>query len=147
MSIIKYLSLVYVGVSQNATPLITVFMSFMMTGERLKRQDIVLLAITFVGVTLITIGFKKTKSMPDVIPMDARAGCFILPFLMSYGNVIMRKMNGMNEHTISCYLNPFYCLGSVIFIYVEQISWNPISRINALGWLVLIINTVISVAA
>jgi len=55
-TIVKYLSLVYIGLAQNLTPLVTVIMSYFATGERLKLLDLFLIFITFVGVTCITIG-------------------------------------------------------------------------------------------
>ena len=58
-TIVKYLSLVYIGLAQNCTPLVTVIMSYLMTGEEIVCVDILLILITFVGVTLVTIGFKK----------------------------------------------------------------------------------------
>ena len=34
--IVKYMSIVYVGIASNAAPIITILMSYLMTGERLK---------------------------------------------------------------------------------------------------------------
>jgi drug/metabolite transporter (DMT)-like permease len=52
-TIVKYLSLIYIGVAQNCTPLVTVLMSYFMTGERVKMIDIVMILITFIGVSFI----------------------------------------------------------------------------------------------
>ena len=43
-------------------PLITVVMSYFMTGERLKKSDFIMIGISFIGVSLITYGFKKDKN-------------------------------------------------------------------------------------
>jgi len=56
-TIVKYLSLVFIGLAQNITPLVTIVLSYFMTGERLKKSDFVMIFITFVGVTFVTIGF------------------------------------------------------------------------------------------
>lgn len=57
-TIVKYLSLIYVGVAQNLTPLITVIMAYFMTGEQIKTIDVFMIMIAFAGVTMITYGFQ-----------------------------------------------------------------------------------------
>ena len=56
-TIIKYLSLIYIGLTYNVTPLVTVFMSYFMIGEQIKYMDLFLLLITLIGAGLITIGY------------------------------------------------------------------------------------------
>ena len=58
-TIVKYLSLVYIGLAQNIAPLVTIVMSYFMIGEQLKRSDLMMIGITFVGVTFITLGFDE----------------------------------------------------------------------------------------
>ena len=58
-TVIKYLSLVFVGMAQNLTPLVTIIMSYFATGERLKLIDLILIFVTFVGVSCITVGIVK----------------------------------------------------------------------------------------
>jgi drug/metabolite transporter (DMT)-like permease len=55
---IRNLSLVFMGMCSNLTPIATVLMSFIMNGEKLKAIDLLLIFITFIGVTLITIGYQ-----------------------------------------------------------------------------------------
>jgi drug/metabolite transporter (DMT)-like permease len=61
-TIVKYLSLIYIGLAQNMTPLFTIILSYFLTGEKLKMNDVGLIFISFVGVTLITLG-SPSKSM------------------------------------------------------------------------------------
>ena len=53
--------MIYIGLAQNVTPLVTIVMSYFMTGEKLKKIDIGLIFVTFIGVTLISIGFGRVK--------------------------------------------------------------------------------------
>ena len=66
-TVIKYFSLIYIGLAQNITPLVTIVMSYFMTGERLKSIDIILIFITFIGVTFISYGFylKELEAFND----------------------------------------------------------------------------------
>ena len=61
-TIVKYLSLIYIGLATNMTPLFTIIISYVLTGEKLKPTDIGLILISFVGVTFITLG-QPPKSM------------------------------------------------------------------------------------
>jgi hypothetical protein len=36
----------------------------------------------------------------------AKLGTFAIQFLLSYGNILMSKLKGMNENTVSLYMNP-----------------------------------------
>ena len=103
-SVVKYLSMVYVGISMNCAPLVTVFLSYLMVGEKLKKMDMLMILVTFVGVTLISIGFKSTNLAIE-IPISAYIGCFLLPFLMSFGNVLMHQMKGLHENAVSIYIS------------------------------------------
>jgi len=50
---IKYLPLVYVALSNNMGPLFTAILSFLCIGEKLKRIDIAVLIISFLGILLM----------------------------------------------------------------------------------------------
>ena len=58
-TIVKYLSLIYIGLAQNVAPMVTIIMSYYMTGEKLKIIDIFIILITFIGVSLISYGFNS----------------------------------------------------------------------------------------
>ena len=57
-SVVRHLSLVYVSLSGNVTPVVTVFMSYLLTGERFTGMDCFLLMVCLSGCTFITIGFN-----------------------------------------------------------------------------------------
>ena len=113
-----------------------------MTGENLRCADIVLIGITFIGVTMVTMGVdaqKKQNHLKEDIPLYAVIGAFMIPFLLSFGNIIMRKMKGMHENTVSLYMNPtlailmYFCL-----IYMDldlTIFW---TQFQLYDWLLII---------
>lgn len=55
-TISKYLSLIFIGLAQNSAPLVTIVLSRIMTGEQIKKIDIVMIVITFIGVSLLSMG-------------------------------------------------------------------------------------------
>lgn len=132
------MSLVYVGISQNVAPLVTVVMSYFMTGERLKNIDIIMLLITFGGVSLISYGFKKSAQMPKTIPLSAYLGCFLIPFLMSYGNIIMRLMPGLHENAVSCYLSLFMIIFCLIYMLAMDISFDGYGELFVFDWVLIV---------
>ena len=98
-----------------------------MTGERLRCVDLILIAITFAGVTMVTIGVdaqKKQNNLKEDIPVYAVIGAFMIPFLLSFGNIIMRKMKGMHENTVSCYMNPTLAVIMYICLWNEGLDLN-----------------------
>ena len=122
-TIAKYLSLVYIGLAQNITPLVTVVMSFYMTGERIKRLDLALIFVTFIGVTLVTLGFAQDDDLNKDIPLLASIGAFSVPFLLSYGNILMSKMKGLDENTVSLYINPTLGLAMYFTMVYQDLSF------------------------
>ena len=43
-------------------------------------------------------------------------GAFAIPFLLSLGNITMRKLKVLHENTVSLYMNP--CLAVIMGIYM-----------------------------
>ena len=62
-TVIKYMSLIYVGVAQNLSPLLIVVMSYFCLGERINKQDLVLLFVTFVGVVIVIYGMSVERGV------------------------------------------------------------------------------------
>ena len=130
-SIVKYLSLVFVGVTGNLAPIFCSIMSYFMTGEKLKPKDIVFMLISFIGVTIVTIGFEQ-KSKPDQKSPEtwkeylrqylAIILALALPINNAWGNIINRQMKKLNQKTVSCYISPLVTVVMVIIIYVQDIS-------------------------
>ncbi len=58
LTIVKYLTLVFQGAARNLTPIVTVIMSALWTGEKFKTVDIVFLVVSLAGVSAITYGFS-----------------------------------------------------------------------------------------
>lgn len=103
-SVIKYLNLVIVGVASNAIPPITAFMSFLLIGEVLKQRHIFQIILTFIGVTMITMGYEEEEHA-DEHRQIAIIGCVFLPFIVSLQNILMSTMKGINEWTVSIYIS------------------------------------------
>ena len=140
------MSLVYIGLAQNVTPLVTVFMSYIMTGEKLKSSDIYLIIVTFIGVTLITAGYREPVEKQSQPPTLAIVGAFLIPFLLSYGNILMSKMKGLNENTVSLYMNPSLSIIMYAYLWSADIDLVIFKTLGAADWILIVffsINTVI----
>ena len=64
-----------------------------MTGEQIRAVDFVLITVTFFGVTMVSYGMgtqKQQNNLDDDIPLYAVIGAFMIPFLLSFGNILMR---------------------------------------------------------
>ena len=61
--IVKYVSLVYIGLTYNISPVATVVLSYFILGERLSLMNLVLFAVTLTGVVLIILGYKDDYYM------------------------------------------------------------------------------------
>lgn len=115
-SISKYVSLMFIGLTQNAAPLITIILSRLFNGERINYIDIAMILVTFAGVTMLTVGDERivqTNSNQESFPVLATIGAFIVPVLMSINSIVMRKMKGLPEIAISLYMNPLSMLINV----------------------------------
>jgi drug/metabolite transporter (DMT)-like permease len=58
LAIVKYVSLVYIGLTYNISPVATVVMSYVILGEKLSLTNLILFGVTLAGVILIVIGYK-----------------------------------------------------------------------------------------
>ena len=117
-----------------------------MTGEKLKSTDIYMIGVTFVGVTLITLGFKEPEKKLEQPPALAIFGAFLIPFLLSYGNILMSKMKNLNENTVSLYMNPTLSVVMYSYLSFAGIDLSIFSTLEATDWLLIIffsVNTVI----
>jgi len=47
------------------------------------------------------------------------SGIIFLPGVDALSAVIMRKMKGVHENTIACFINPFMCLIMLLMIVVK----------------------------
>jgi len=151
-SVAKYLSLVYIGLAQNIAPLVTIVMSYFMIGEKLKPIDIFLIIITCAGVTLITLGFGHTKAELNEVddaqaPLLAKLGALTVPFLLSYGNILMSKLKGLNENTVSLYMNPATAVLMIMLTYAEGLDFAIFgeARFDRFAWAIMIGISVLSV--
>ena len=146
-TIVKHLSLVYIGLAQNIAPLVTIVLSYFMIGEQLKRSDFLMIGITFVGVTLITFGFDEKAEVDGDAPLLAKLGAFCIPLLLSYGNILMRQMAGLGENTVSLYLNFFLTLAMLGYTNIQGLSLDFLKELGPLDWALAVVVSVNSVVA
>ena len=55
-TVVKYVSLIFQGIALNLSPISTMILSFFITGEAIKMEDIIFIIISFMAATLITYG-------------------------------------------------------------------------------------------
>ena len=65
--VIKYISLVFHGIANNLTPIVTMVMSYFSLDERFKVGDIVFIVISLIGATLTTLGIQENKKQADLV--------------------------------------------------------------------------------
>ena len=111
-SVVKYISLVFCGIARNLTPIATIILSFILTGERFKQFDIVFILVSLCAVTMVTIGIANEKHEPKKDDLteateEEATGSFLLgvaafsalaiPLATAYGNIIMRQLKGLHK--------------------------------------------------
>jgi drug/metabolite transporter (DMT)-like permease len=123
-----------------------------MIGEKLKPIDIFLILVTCVGVTLITLGFGHTKEELNEVddakaPLLAKLGALIVPFLLSYGNILMAKLKGLNENIVSLYMNPATAVLMILLTYAEGLDFSIFGAetFDGLDWAIIIGISILSV--
>ena len=123
-----------------------------MIGEKLKPIDIFLILVTCAGVTLITLGFGHTKEELNEVddaksPLLAKLGALTVPFLLSYGNILMSKLKGLNENTVSLYMNPATAVLMISLTYAEGLDFSIFGEatFTGLDWAIMIGVSILSV--
>ena len=123
--IIKYISLAFQGIIANLTPIVTMLLSSLMTGERFKQSDIIFISVSLTGVIIVTLGiiynqdndnqleqteFSFYKSvLPCII-------AFTFPILNASAAIINRSLKNLNDIAVTTFINP--CLMIVIMIII-----------------------------
>jgi hypothetical protein len=94
-----------------------------MTGEVLKTIDLLVIFITFVGVSFITFGMETDKIFVseegNFWEISALIGAMAIPFVIAYGNVIMKQLKSINEHTVSLYINPSLTICMLLIVFIQ----------------------------
>lgn len=148
---VKYLSLIYVGLSTNSSPLVVMIMSYYFFGERMKSVDIFCLCITLTGVIIIVFGRTVTEKDEEALeteliqaeeePLWPVIGLFIMPFLKASSQIMNRKMKELDENSISIFINPIVFSACVIFLSISgkpSIGFIANSGFTWVDWLICI---------
>ena len=71
------------------------------------------------------------------MPIYAAVGAFMIPFLLSFGNIIMSQMKGLHENTVSLYINP--TLGILMYLCMvnEGLDCSIFYTFNLSDWLLI----------
>ena len=137
---VKYFALIYIGISQNLTPLLTLGMSYFMTGEKIKLIDLLLILLTMVGVGYIIVGYEDFDQ--PISNHDERYHLefhdshyylesphlwtvlflIMIPASGALQTVLMRKMREVHENSVSCYVNPILALTMYITIQIKGLN-------------------------
>ena len=109
---VKYISLLYVGLTFNISPILTVVLSYFILGEKLKVMDLVLIGVILAGVTLIVVGYQdeyyKKHShdkydIPTVPSLWAVIMLIFIIFAISWGNILAHQLANLHSATCAVY--------------------------------------------
>lgn len=104
--------------------------------------------VTFIGVSLITIGYKEDHSKDALqVPLLTYIGLFAMPILMSYGVILMRRMDGVHENSVALFTNTisFVVITTLCFAQGDTFPYNP--GFGILDWIMMVTVSVINVTA
>jgi drug/metabolite transporter (DMT)-like permease len=138
-SLTRCMSLVYVSLSQNMTPWVTAIWAYFWIGERLKMKDILMICTTFIGVTLITLGFAEDKHKSQSPSIWAAVACFMVPILLAYAAILMSTMKGLHQYTVALYLNPTLTFFMILDQVVQGDSPYIFTQLDGIDWLLLLV--------
>ncbi|TNV77029.1 hypothetical protein FGO68_gene5292 [Halteria grandinella] len=112
---VKYLPLIYIALSVNLNPIITVILSYLLLKKGLGLMDTAVLLISFGGVVVIILGTYDTTtqstSNSDVSLVLPFIAMLLLPFVISASSILQRQMRKLSGYTLGSYL----CFGMVAF--------------------------------
>ena len=130
-----------IAIVNNLGPPITVLVAYLVLKEKLKKFEMVMIALTVGAILVVVIGGDDMPPV-DGQPEISQTFKYILygilffnPFLSAFGTISMRKMKKFHEAVVSWYLNWSIGITSVIVVLVLGSGWAPIANFDALSWL------------
>jgi len=122
-----------------------------MTGEKIRCLDVALMFLTFVGVICVIVGIdhdntKQKDTTHEELPIWAGLGAFSVPFLLSYGNILMSTMRGLHENTVSLYVNPTLAFLMYLCMKSQGLNCDIFYDFSLTDWTLMVffsINTVV----
>lgn len=113
-TVIKYLSLVYQGIARNLTPIATLLMAVYMNGEKISAFDALFTIVSLGGVIMIVAGLDSgtvfIREVDSQTVVFVFIGTALLPIINALGSILLRRLKGLHENTVSCIVNPFVML-------------------------------------
>lgn len=105
ISVIKYISLVFVGIVNNLSPILTMCLAYFTVKERFKFADILFIVVSLIGVTLTTIGIKDNKKKAEEfhdkgfenMKIIAVTSMMLVPLFSAWANVTNNLMKGLHR--------------------------------------------------
>ena len=123
-----------IAIVNNMAPPITVLLAFCLLKEKIKKFEMLMLAMTVSGILIVVIGGSSSDaSASDGLPVISHSTTLILygilffnPVLSAFGTISMRKMKKFHEAVVSFYLNWSIGISSVIVVFALGQSWEPV---------------------
>ena len=79
-------------------------------------------------------------------PTFAVIGAVLIPFLLSIGSILMRKMKGVPEIAVSLYKNPLSLVFNLMIMWGEGLDLKIFRECTWIDWLVIIVWAGLSIA-
>ena len=131
-SVTKFLPLTMIAIVNNMAPPITVLLAFCLLKEKIKKFEMLMLAMTVSGILIVVVG-GTSESSADGLPVISHSTKLILygilffnPILSAFGTISMRKMKKFHEAVVSFYLNWSIGISSIIVVFALGQSWEPV---------------------
>ena len=143
-SVTKYLPLTMIAIVNNMGPLVTLVFAYFLLKERIKRFEILMIALTVAGVLVVVISADPSASDSSTTATSSTFkyvlyGClFCNPILVAGGSISMRKMKKFHEAVVSFYLNWSIGLTSLILVLALGLDFGVIARFDWVSWLLSI---------
>ena len=128
--VIKYISLVFHGIANHLTPIVTMVLSYFTLNERFKGSDIIFTAISLCGATLTTLGIKENKKQAKKVndkgfenmKIIAMVSLTLTTLISAWANITSGKMKDLHKLTPGVYINisMIFFIGAVIMIKGEM---------------------------
>jgi len=151
--VVYYISLVYQSIASNFTPIFTMFLSYFMTGEKITKIDLSFVLFSLIGVTMTTIGLKEEdnktdsgKSEKSNMKMTAAIIAVIsIPLIKGSGQIVLRRMKGLNTNTATCYTNvaiTLFCSTIIICKGDTPLLQEVLSQCKFIDWILFALSGV-----
>lgn len=114
-------------------------MAFLWLKETIRKSDIVMLALTMIGLFGVVLGGdgSGTLSTPPIAMWLLYVGLVANPILSGWGTVVMRKMKKSGDSCVSWYLQWSMLFTCLIIMLIEGVdSFNVFAKFDIWCWVI-----------